>query len=46
LLTSEYFSNFQLVISGALLLVIVLFAPGGLMGFLYRRWPRLHTVLE
>ena len=46
LLTSESFSNFQMVISGALLLVIVLFAPGGLMGWLYRRWPRLRGVLE
>jgi branched-chain amino acid transport system permease protein len=46
LLTSESFSNFQMVISGALLLVIVLFAPGGLMGWLYGRWPRLRGVLE
>jgi branched-chain amino acid transport system permease protein len=46
LLTSEYFSNFQLVISGALLLIIVLFTPGGLMGFIYARWPRLKRVLE
>ena len=46
LLTSETFSNFQLVVSGALLLVIVLFAPGGLMGWLYGRWPRLRKVLE
>jgi len=46
LLTSESFSHFQLVISGALLLAIVLFAPGGLMGWLYRRWPRLRSVLE
>jgi len=46
LLTSETFSNFQLVIAGALLLVIVLFAPGGLMGWIYGRWPRLRKVLE
>lgn len=46
LLTSETFSNFQLVIAGALLLVIVLFAPGGLMGLIYRRWPRLKRILE
>lgn len=46
LLTSESFSNFQMVISGGLLLVIVLFAPGGLMGWLYGRWPRLKQVLE
>jgi len=46
LLTSETFSNFQLVIAGTLLLVIVLFLPGGLMGWLYERWPRLKRVLE
>ena len=33
LLTSRHFRDFQLVIAGALLLVIVLFAPGGLMGW-------------
>jgi len=46
LLTSDTFANFQLVIAGVLLLVIVLFAPGGLMGWLYGRWPRLKRVLE
>jgi branched-chain amino acid transport system permease protein len=46
LLVSETFANFQLVVAGALLLVIVLFAPGGLMGFFYRRWPRLRRYLE
>jgi len=42
LLTSDIFSHFQLVIAGALLLVIVLFIPGGLMGFIHRRvaWTR------
>ncbi|HUC63129.1 MAG TPA: branched-chain amino acid ABC transporter permease [Alphaproteobacteria bacterium] len=46
LLTSATFSNFQLVIAGALLLLIVLFVPGGLMGWVHRRWPRTRTVLE
>ena len=46
LLTSETFSNFQLVVSGVLLLIIVLFVPGGLMGWIYRRWPRMKRVLE
>ncbi|HUJ88263.1 MAG TPA: branched-chain amino acid ABC transporter permease [Burkholderiales bacterium] len=46
LLTSPTFSNFQLVIAGVLLLAIVLFAPGGLMGWIYRRWPRLRRFLE
>jgi branched-chain amino acid transport system permease protein len=46
LLTSETFSNFQLVIAGSLLLLIVLFMPGGLMGWAYGRWPALRKVLE
>jgi branched-chain amino acid transport system permease protein len=46
LLTSSTFSNFQLVIAGTLLLVIVLFFPSGLMGFIYSRFPRLQKVLE
>jgi branched-chain amino acid transport system permease protein len=46
LLTSDTFADFQLVISGVLLLVIVMFAPGGLMGWLYRQWPALQKVLE
>ena len=44
LLTAEAFSHFQLVIAGALLLLIVLFVPGGLMGFIHRRWPRMREV--
>ena len=46
LLTSDTFSHFQLVIAGSLLLVIVLFVPGGLMGWAYGRWPGLRRVLE
>ena len=46
LLTSETFANFQLVVAGTLLLAIVLFTPGGLMGWLHTRWPRLRRVLE
>ncbi|HTP93298.1 MAG TPA: branched-chain amino acid ABC transporter permease [Xanthobacteraceae bacterium] len=46
LLTSSTFSNFQLVIAGVLLLVIVLFFPAGLMGFIYSRFPRLQRILE
>jgi branched-chain amino acid transport system permease protein len=46
LLTTATFSNFQLVISGGLLLLIVLFFPGGLMGFIYSRFPRTQKVLE
>jgi branched-chain amino acid transport system permease protein len=46
LLTSSTFANFQLVVSGALLLLIVLFFPGGLMGWIYSRFPRTQKVLE
>ncbi|MGB0085789.1 MAG: branched-chain amino acid ABC transporter permease [Rhodomicrobiaceae bacterium] len=45
LLTTEPFSHFQLVIAGAVLLLIVLFAPGGLMGLVYRLWPHLRKYL-
>jgi branched-chain amino acid transport system permease protein len=46
LLTSSTFSNFQLTIAGVLLLIIVLFFPSGLMGFIYSRFPRTKEVLE
>jgi branched-chain amino acid transport system permease protein len=46
LLTSDTFSHFQLVIAGALLLLIVLFFPAGLMGWIYGRFPRTRKVLE
>ncbi|HZI85123.1 MAG TPA: branched-chain amino acid ABC transporter permease [Casimicrobiaceae bacterium] len=46
LLTSQTFSSFQLVIAGVLLLLIVLFLPGGLMGWIHRRWPRSKQVAE
>jgi branched-chain amino acid transport system permease protein len=46
LLTIPGLSNFHMVIAGGLLLLIILFAPGGLMGWLYRIWPRLRRVLE
>jgi branched-chain amino acid transport system permease protein len=45
LLTTDTFSHFQLVIAGAVLLLIVLFAPGGLMGLIYRIAPRLRKYL-
>jgi branched-chain amino acid transport system permease protein len=46
LLTSSTFANFQLTIAGVLLLLIVLFFPSGLMGFIYSRFPRMQKVLE
>lgn len=46
LLTAAAFASFQLVIAGVLLLVIILFVPGGLMGWLYRQFPKLRKILE
>jgi branched-chain amino acid transport system permease protein len=46
LLTTAYLSHFQLVIAGVLLLVIVQFAPGGLLGWLHRQWPQSRRWLE
>jgi branched-chain amino acid transport system permease protein len=46
LLTSPTLSTFQLVIAGLLLLAIVLFAPGGLMGWVHQRWPRTRKILQ
>jgi branched-chain amino acid transport system permease protein len=46
LLTSPKLSNFHLVIAGGLLLMVILFAPGGLIGWLYRLWPKSSEVVE
>ena len=46
LLTAEAFSHFQLVIAGLLLLLIVQFVPGGLMGYVHGRWPITRGWLE
>jgi len=46
LLTSSVLSNFHLVIAGGLLLLVVLFAPGGLIGWVYRLLPRAKKVIE
>ncbi len=46
LLTSPRLSNFHLVIAGGLLLLVILFAPGGLIGWLYSLLPRSRKVIE
>ncbi len=46
LLTSPKLSNFHLVIAGGLLLIVVLFAPAGLTGWIYRLFPRARKVIE
>lgn len=45
LLISPLFKNIQLAVSGILLLLIVLFIPKGLVGWLHERWPKLRKVL-
>lgn len=44
LVTSDFFKDIQLSVSGALLLVIVLFVPTGVVGWLQRRFPRSRRV--
>jgi branched-chain amino acid transport system permease protein len=46
LLVSPLFKNIQLAVAGLLLLVIILFVPAGVVGWLRRRFPRLRRVLE
>lgn len=45
LVTSDFFKNIQLSVSGALLLMIVLFIPAGAIGWLRQRVPPLRRVL-
>jgi branched-chain amino acid transport system permease protein len=46
LLTAPGLSSFHLVIAGSMLLLVILFAPGGLLGWLYRLVPRAQEVVE
>ena len=46
LLTSDFFKDIQLTVSGALLLIIVLFVPAGVIGWLRQRFPQLRRVLQ
>lgn len=46
LLTSPVFKNVQLAVAGVLLLLIILFIPGGAIGWFRKRFPRLRKVLE
>lgn len=45
LLTSSVFKNVQLSVAGALLLIIILFIPGGLVGWLRQKLPRIREIL-
>jgi branched-chain amino acid transport system permease protein len=46
LLVVERVKDFQLVVAGLLLLIIILFIPAGLVGWLRRRIPKMRNVLE
>ena len=46
LLISPIFKNLHLALSGGILLLIVLFVPGGAVGWVRERFPRLRRVLE
>jgi branched-chain amino acid transport system permease protein len=45
LLVSSLFKNIQLAVAGVMLLIIVLFVPAGVVGWLRGRFPRLRRVL-
>jgi branched-chain amino acid transport system permease protein len=45
LLVSALFKNIQLAVAGGLLLIIILFVPAGVIGWLRHRFPRLRRVL-
>ncbi|HLF91143.1 MAG TPA: branched-chain amino acid ABC transporter permease [Anaerolineales bacterium] len=46
LLTSDLFKDIQLAVAGILLLIIVLFVPAGLVGWLRNRFPATRRVLR
>ena len=45
LVTSDFFKDIQLSVSGVILLLIVLFIPAGAIGWLRHRFPKLRRVL-
>jgi len=46
LLTSPVFKNIQLSVAGLLLLLIVLFIPAGVVGWIRNRYPKARRVLQ
>jgi branched-chain amino acid transport system permease protein len=46
LLVNPLFKNIQLAVAGVLLLMILLFVPAGVVGWLRGKFPRLRRVLE
>jgi branched-chain amino acid transport system permease protein len=45
LLTTPVLKDFQLVVAGVLLLIIILFIPAGAVGWLRQRFPSTRKVL-
>jgi len=46
LLTSPFFKDIQLSVAGILLLVIILFIPAGIVGWIRNRFPKTRRVLQ
>jgi branched-chain amino acid transport system permease protein len=46
LLTSPFFKNIQLSVAGVLLMLIVLFIPAGVIGWVRNRFPNTRRVLQ
>ena len=46
LVTSPIFKNTQLIVAGVLLLIIVLFVPDGIVGWVRNRFPKTRRVLQ
>jgi branched-chain amino acid transport system permease protein len=46
LLVSQVFRNIQLAVAGGLLLLIVLFVPAGLVGWVRKTFPQLRRFIE
>lgn len=46
LLVTPMFRDYQLVVAGVMLLVIILFVPEGVIGWIRRRFPQTRRVLE
>jgi branched-chain amino acid transport system permease protein len=46
LVTSQLFKNIQLAVAGAALLLVVLFVPAGIVGWLRNRFPQTRKVLQ
>lgn len=46
LVTSSIFKNIQLAVAGVILLLIVLFVPAGLIGWIRNRFPKTRRILQ